>query len=136
VSHDAASDTTTARIKPGMLGSAGLFAGSTFPGREARTAPDQVLIGLRQSGGAARLEGCERLTLQGDGAPLEVPATRDVQLGGGQISEFLSGLVPYAAARALAWSGKLTLRACGATLVVAPEEHELLRQLLTRLTPR
>src|SRR5512137_327602 len=102
ITYDEAKDTTLVRLRSvPVVGEAttALVLGATHPGRALRR-PETVLLGFSRSAAAWRWEACQSLTLVGDGRPLvEVPVSRDTQLGDGQLTEIVSTVVPYEVVR-------------------------------------
>lgn len=136
--YDRRNDSTVFRVVPPVSGpGAHLLAGAVIEGREVKQPPRQMLLGIRWSGSEVRFMGCELARWRGDGNLLaEVEVSRDVQIGGGLgISEFLSGTVPFPRAQALSAAGTVTVDLCGVELAISPEELDLLRQLVRRVTP-
>jgi len=134
--YNARNDSTVVRVVPPVPPSgAHLIAGAVVDGRQARQAPEQVLIGVSWGGSEVRFAHCQRLRWRADGTSLaEVEVTRDVQIGGG-VTEILSGTVSFPQVRALAATGQLSVDVCGEAVAIPDAELELLRQLVRQVSP-
>ena len=136
ISYDQAKDTTLVRLRSvPVVGEAttALVLGATHPGRTLRR-PETVLLGFSRSAAAWRWEGCQSLTLLGDGRSLvEVPVSRDTQLGDGQLTEIVSTVVPYEVVRVLAQVAQPAVKLCGEDRPLSEKERTAIRQFVQRL---
>jgi hypothetical protein len=62
-----------------------------------------------------------------------MPVSRDTQVGGGQVTEYISSVFPFPVVQALGKAGEGRVLLCDTELSLTPSELSALREFVTRL---